>query len=192
MSEIQANKISPATGTTFTLGDSGDTFNIPSGATIANAGTATGFGGDNTPSFCAFLSADQSISSGTETKIQFNTEVFDTDNAYDNSSNYRFTVPSGKAGRYYFHANVHSDFSGIGDDGERALLYFYKDGSSKVFNDFFIGSSYNVVQVSNAYSFIIDLNAGEYIELYIMNKDGNAGGNAEVGAGSFFMGYRLA
>ena len=44
MSEIQANKISPATGTTFTLGDSGDTFNIPSGATIANAGTATGFG----------------------------------------------------------------------------------------------------------------------------------------------------
>ena len=43
MSELKVNKISPATGTTFTLGYSGDTFNIPSGATIANSGTATGF-----------------------------------------------------------------------------------------------------------------------------------------------------
>jgi len=43
MSELKVNKISPATSTTFTLGDSGDTFNIPSGATIANSGTATGF-----------------------------------------------------------------------------------------------------------------------------------------------------
>ena len=43
MSELKVNKISPASGTTFTLGDSGDTFNIPSGATVANSGTATGF-----------------------------------------------------------------------------------------------------------------------------------------------------
>ena len=46
MSEIKVNKISPKTacGTT-TLGDSGDTFTIPAGATISNLGTATGFGG---------------------------------------------------------------------------------------------------------------------------------------------------
>ena len=43
MSELKVNKISPASGTTFTLGDRGDTFNIPSGATVANSGTATGF-----------------------------------------------------------------------------------------------------------------------------------------------------
>jgi hypothetical protein len=51
-SEIKANKISPATGTAFTIGDSGDTFTLPSGATLAvasgatisNAGTASGFG----------------------------------------------------------------------------------------------------------------------------------------------------
>ena len=45
MSEVKANKISPATGTAFTLGDSGDTFTVPSGASIVNSGTATGFGG---------------------------------------------------------------------------------------------------------------------------------------------------
>jgi hypothetical protein len=46
MSEIKVNKISPRTacGTT-TLGDSGDTFTIPSGVTISNLGTAAGFGG---------------------------------------------------------------------------------------------------------------------------------------------------
>ena len=45
MSEIKVNKISPRTacGTT-TLGDSGDTFTIPSGVTLTNNGTATGFG----------------------------------------------------------------------------------------------------------------------------------------------------
>jgi len=44
MSEVKVNKISPRSGTTVTLGDSGDTFTIPSGATITNSGTAAGFG----------------------------------------------------------------------------------------------------------------------------------------------------
>ena len=45
MSEIKVNKLPPRTncGTT-TLGDSGDTINIPAGVTISNNGTATGFG----------------------------------------------------------------------------------------------------------------------------------------------------
>ena len=42
--EVKTNKISPASGTSFTMGDSGDTFTIPSGVTLANSGTATGFG----------------------------------------------------------------------------------------------------------------------------------------------------
>ena len=45
MSELKVNKISPETGTAITLGDSGDTFTIPSGAIITNSGTANGFGG---------------------------------------------------------------------------------------------------------------------------------------------------
>ena len=45
MSEIKVNKISPrAACGTVTLGDSGDTFTIPAGATINNQGTATNFG----------------------------------------------------------------------------------------------------------------------------------------------------
>ena len=43
-SEIKVNKISPSSGTSFTLGDSGDTFTVPSGVTLQNNGTADGFG----------------------------------------------------------------------------------------------------------------------------------------------------
>ena len=45
MSVIEVNKLTPLTNNgTITLGDSGDTFSIPSGVTLSNAGTATGFG----------------------------------------------------------------------------------------------------------------------------------------------------
>jgi len=51
MSEIKVNKISPRSGTTVTLGDSGDTFTMPSGATINNQGTAVNFGATGSASW---------------------------------------------------------------------------------------------------------------------------------------------
>jgi hypothetical protein len=51
MSEVKVNKISPRSGTTVTLGDSGDTFTIPSGATITNNGTAVNFGATGSASW---------------------------------------------------------------------------------------------------------------------------------------------
>ena len=43
-SKVYTDQVDPKTGTTLTLGTSGDTVSIPSGVTIANSGTATGFG----------------------------------------------------------------------------------------------------------------------------------------------------
>jgi hypothetical protein len=120
-SEVKANKVSPATGTDFTFGDSGDTFTVPSGATLAvasgatitNSGTATGFSsGDNTPAFQAYLSANLTLANGTWTKFPCNTEDFDTDSAYDSATNYRFTVPAGEGGKYYFYANANILYGG--------------------------------------------------------------------------------
>ncbi len=52
MSEVKVNKISPRTACgTVTLGDSGDTFTIPAGATINNQGTATNFGATGSASW---------------------------------------------------------------------------------------------------------------------------------------------
>ena len=44
MSTLNVDKVDPSTGTALEIGSSGDTITIPSGATITNSGTATGFG----------------------------------------------------------------------------------------------------------------------------------------------------
>ena len=101
---LKVGTITTSSGSgTITLGQSGETITIPTGATITNSGTATGFGGANTPSFSVYSSSSISnISSGTQTLVPFNTENYDTDNAFTNtSSNYKFTVPSDKAGKYF-------------------------------------------------------------------------------------------
>ena len=127
MGTIKTTNIEPiADNGTVALGSSGDTFNIPngskinvasggnitvaSGATITNNGTQTGFGGANTPSFLASLSANQTINNATYTKIQLDNKVLDTDNCYDNSSNFRFTPTT--AGYYYLFASGRLDSGG--------------------------------------------------------------------------------
>ncbi len=87
-SEIKANKISPATGTAFTLGDSGDTFTIPSGttldiasgATLANNGTASGFG---SPAYASNASAtDDTVNVDASNNLQFNSGYGSTVTAF--------------------------------------------------------------------------------------------------------------
>ena len=126
MSTLETNLVQPATGTSLTLGASGDTITIPSGATITNSGTATGFGA-NTPMAAGYLTSNQTVSDNTPTKVQFNAEYYDTDSAYDKDTNYRFTVPSGKGGKYFIHAAVY----GFGNNNdERELgLDIYKNGA---------------------------------------------------------------
>ncbi len=66
------------------------------GSAVSLGGSAT-VGGTNTPAFYAERSIEQTISTNTETKIIFNSEIYDTDNAYDTSTGV-FTAPS--AGKY--------------------------------------------------------------------------------------------
>ena len=190
MSEVQTNKISPATGTTFTLGDSGDTFNIPSGATIANAGTATGFGVAGTNLFKATMSANQSsVSANTWTKALFNTDTFDTDNVFDTSNN-RFIAPA--AGKYFFVAKIYIFPNNA--NGTKGYSRFYKNGSAlslAVEVSALGGSNPYLSEFTMNNSFIADLAQNDYIEFY---------GRFDTGSGtvsfdkteSYFAGYRIA
>ena len=47
MATLFVDKIDPQSGTSLEIGSSGDTITIPSGATLTNNGTATGFYDDN-------------------------------------------------------------------------------------------------------------------------------------------------
>lgn len=66
----------------------------------------------NGPAFSATGSSFQSFGSGTWTKIAFQTETFDTNNNYDNSTNYRFTPTV--AGYYQISTAMYANESGAG------------------------------------------------------------------------------
>ena len=82
----------------------------------------------NTPSFGAYLAANQGYSNNTWTKITFNTELWDTDSAFDHSTNYRFTVPDGESGKYFFSATTnYNDLGGANAVGTGHMA-IYKNG----------------------------------------------------------------
>ena len=156
MSKLETNTIDTVSGTstlqvgstntsTITLGVSGDTINVPSGVTIANSGTATGFGGDNTPAFAVRKSGDQSgVGTSSNVKITFETEIVDTDNAFASS---KFTIPSGEAGKYVFYGNIRNN---TGTDFDTFQIMLYKNGSA--IDDYYAMYD-NVSQASNNSSF---------------------------------------
>ena len=154
---------------TINLGVSGDTINVPAGVTIANAGTATGFGGTMTPAFEAKLGSDMNVTDNAQTKVTCGTEVYDTDNAYDNSSNYRFTPQT--AGKYYVYGGVGSitDTSKLKES--RAMIYKngsrYRTSTSDPRDNY--GYHYN-----NYVAAVVDMNgSSDYVELYgLTNKEG--------------------
>jgi hypothetical protein len=94
---------------------------------IQPSGGTTTFGGTHTagnPCFHATLSATQSVTSGVATKCNFNVEAFDSDNAYDNATNYRFTPQ--KAGRYHVTASIAVGAGGT--SGATFSASIYKNG----------------------------------------------------------------
>ena len=163
MATLFVDKVDPQSGTSLEIGSSGDTITIPSGCTITNNGTQSGFGGANTPAFEAFLSSDQTISNNTNTKIQFNTEVYDTASAYDNSSNYRFTPQT--AGKYFAYSKIRVQSSN-NNNLKTTAIYLYKNGSNicesfDLYWDNYIRSAYIALSTT------VDMNgSSDYLELY--------------------------
>ena len=166
---LKVSNIETSSGSgTITLGQSGETISVPSGATInlSNA-TQTGVGDDNKPAFRATMSADQDgNSSEANVKVAFNTETFDEGSCYDHSSNYRFTVPSGEGGKYLIIAHTHTRTPSNSYSGKACRLY--KNGS-------FLTESQNTANSNDIHpdrtnnetvTTIEDLSAGDYIEAY--------------------------
>jgi hypothetical protein len=65
----------------------------------------SGVGGVNTPAFnVTKTNALQYIANNTETKVQFTNILYDTNNCFDSTTNYRFTPTT--AGKYFFSATL--------------------------------------------------------------------------------------
>lgn len=143
----------------------------------------------NTPAFSVQLGSTQSISETIATKMQFDSELFDTDNAF-NTSTYEFTVPTGKAGIYAINALVRID-SQVSTNLAIAIFYLYKNGAVyKRAYDYFSGNYTRTDSIT--ISTLVDCAEGDYLSLYAyINSIDNTGGNLNNLTYSDFSGHRL-
>ena len=152
--------------------------------TYAFTGTVTGAGGVNTPYFAAYEGA-QTITSGTPTKLTM-TSFIDSGNNYDDT-NYRFTVPAGQGGKYWF--SLHGQPFQANSSTNGGALVFYKNGST--LGNQYQGSLYQISTFRNHYittNGIITLAAGDYVEGYgYATYSSGSGGVAYVK----MFGYKL-
>ena len=180
---LKVSNIETSSGSgTITIGQSGETISIPSGVTQTN------IGGLMTPAFQARLSGTQSISNGATTKINFDTEDFDTDSCYDNSSNYRFTP--NVAGKYYISVNISNDTSSGNHIQTHARIY--KNGSDYGYR--MINMSGNPGEaVAVKMDAIITLNgSSDYVEAYAYSSyNDNGNGQIQAAKRSMFFGYKI-
>ena len=141
--------------------------------------------GTNTPSFLVTRSGNQSISDSTTTKIQWNSEVFDTDGTFDSSTNYRFTP--GVAGKYVLAAGTRASSF---ETTEKMQLFFYKNGSGVSYQtetrSFSTSSGGETITVDA--QILVESDADDYFEVFILQTEG---GSRDIGSASYFYGYKL-
>jgi len=201
MSKLETNTIDTVSGTstlqvgstntsTITLGVSGDTINVPSGVTIANSGTATGFGGANTPYFYAFLSSPQNVSDATTTTVSFDSELIDTASAF-NTTNYRFTPQT--AGYYQLNAQVNCDATAA-DSLQLGQMFIRKNGSD-ISNSFVDGRNDEVGYAQTpSLSIIAQANGStDYftVAAYVDSSSGSQRFYGSSTSPTFFWGFKL-
>jgi hypothetical protein len=142
-------------------------------------------GGGFTSRAKAYRNAAQTLSSGAETKIQINAEVYDGDGEFDPTTNYRFTATS--AG-YYLVIGVIRWATNL--DGVDVMALIYKNGA--VYSNvkiMFTNTTYMSIMISD----VVYLAATNYVELYGYQS---SGADADVYGGgaddTYFTIHRLS
>lgn len=146
----------------------------------------------NYPAFEAYTNVDQTVGDGVDTKITFNTEVLDTNSAYDTSTS-RFTPQV--AGKYLVNTSI------LGTDGPTTLVwtetYIYKNGSKYKEARYNFNANY-IAGFNSILSGIVDMNGTtDYLEIYA-NMNSSDGGNITISRGrdvdtkdTYFSAYRI-
>lgn len=201
MSKVQVDTIDTRSGTstmqigstntsTINLGVSGDTVNIPSGVTIANAGTATGFGDTNhfaTTAFSAYIGSTQTVTSGAQVTLTFDTERYDLGSNF-NTSTYAYTPPS--TGYYMFNFAV--SFRG-GANTNLARCNVGMQKASSTFQDWEkdFSASY-VLNAGTSATIFANVTDTDAYKLFVNITD-QSGNPSVLGTitNSYFEGYRV-
>ena len=121
----------------------------------------------NTPAFEAYMNATQTMSDNTETAVEFDTENFDTDGAFDTAT-YRFTPQT--AGKYFVYTmvNVSGDAN---SDLQYGWCFIRKNGSKVLESKFDYRNGYGR-DASTSVSQIVDLDGStDYVDVYAGARD---------------------
>ncbi len=180
------------------LGKAVQTVNPPSGSVGLSQLSATGTkdsttflrgdntfasaGGDNTPAFSVKKSSNQTIASTTNTKMQLDSEFFDTDNKYDNSTNYRFTPTV--SGKYFLYATT--AFENFTQNRVISVTISKNGSGIASFNN--ISGSYSD-DFSASISVIAEANTTDYFEAFCFHRGGSS--ETMIGSQSTFGGYKI-
>jgi len=181
---LKVGTITTSSGSgTITLGQSGETVDMANGSITLNSSMK------NTPAFEAYLSSNQTISSGANTVVAFDTEVIDTNSAY-NTSTYSFTVPSNQAGKYFVYSNCYGSAQGSAELADETIR-LVKNGSLYKDNQYdFTGNRIQAAQIS--IFAIMDLAVSDVLKIQLNVND--TSGSALVFARdktTYFGAYRL-
>ena len=193
MATLFVDKLDPQSGTSLEIGTSGDTVTVPSGATFNVAGTLQSGGNAvaNTAEFLAYISSDQTINHNSATKVTFQTESYDPDGVFDNSSNYRFVAPS--AGKYMMYTNI--TVYDASTDIEEFKIFFYKNGSKLTEAAWQKNSGNRLMKANLTTTLVLNLASSDYIEVYVYNNQVDSGSTVIEAQSSiiqnYFGGYKL-
>ena len=172
-SELKVDKISPASGTSFTLGDSGDTFTIPSGATITNSGTnGGGFGDVNSPYARLGFASSPSVTTGTNKTAEYSNILFASNNSIVDTSTYKITP--GVAGKYYIAAHINYAQNAV--DQKDYHLVIMVDGTEKARHVVWASGTHSTYGTDVYVSATLDLTASNYVQIRVFQ---NSGSNAQ-------------
>jgi len=149
---------------------------------MTRANFVSGVGGAMTPAFHAYLSANQTVSDATDTKCQFNTEVLDTDNCYDNSTNYRFTPTT--AGKYFVYSQIACNANGA-NNFLLGTTTIKKNGSNIIYSQFDQRTTANGYSNTVQAAGIVDMNgSSDYLEVFGYIDDSDTGSSPRLSGNS--------
>ena len=148
---------------------------------MTRANFVSGIGGTNTPAFLAYQSSNQSISNNTTTTITFDTEVYDTDNAFASNT---FTVPSGEGGKYFFSFSVR-----VNGNTQNRLYSELVDGAGNSRGLFENGNGGAYDSVAGAV--VLDLSASDTLVVKHYHNSGITNTTFSGRSTVFFGGYKL-
>ncbi len=146
-------------------------------------------GGTNSPRFLAYKgSGYQGYGTSTTAKVTFDTEEHDSDSAYDTSQS-RFTVPTGAAGVYLFGFRL-----AIQDVGSNLVVQVdgYKNGTGGTLlaNFTLANDRSTTANVRGQGTFVATLAEGDYVEMYVTTPATSGSGAAGLPY-QFFFGFKL-